>query len=134
MSFASAFLGLRAGEATDRVISASVENMLQTIAPECAAPASLRNVRASNLCYGVPMHWALSDGAASKRTRGVLRERLAMFEPRLKTMSEIDVVEHDAENAVTFVVAGAARVGSEVEVVEIEKRLSRMDQHLDEKG
>lgn len=134
MSFATAFLGLRAGDASDKVISSSVENLLQSIAPECAASDSLPNVRASNLCYGVPMHWALSDGATSKRTRGVLRERLATFEPRLKTMSEIDVVDHDAENAVTFVVVGAARVGADVEVVEIEKRLSRMDQHLDDQG
>ncbi|MEM1074119.1 MAG: hypothetical protein AAF665_06720 [Pseudomonadota bacterium] len=134
MSFAKAFLGQRDGDSSGRLISATVESMLQSISPECSVPEALRHVRSSNLCYGVPMQWALGDGAKSKRTRSVLRERLTIFEPRLKTLSEIDVVEHEDDNTVTFVVVGTSQVGSSTEAVEIEKRLSRMDQHVDGEG
>ncbi|MDX8349809.1 hypothetical protein SLH49_17625 [Cognatiyoonia sp. IB215446] len=134
MSFASAFLGLRENDTTEKRIAATVESVLQSISPECDVPDGLQNVRSSNLCYGVPMQWALGDGAQSKRTRGVLRERLTTFEPRLNTLSEIDVVENDQENSVTFVVVGTSQVGSDTEAVDIEKRLSRMDQHVDNGG
>lgn len=131
MSFASAFLGLRENDQGYSAISATVGNMLQSISPECKVPEGLYNVRSSNLCYGVPMQWALGDGAKSKRTRGLLRERLTRFEPRLSSLSEIDVAENDDENAVTFIVVGTTRNGPKIETVEIEKRLSRMDQHMD---
>lgn len=134
MSFASAFLGLRRNDTTEKRIAATVESVLQSISPECNVPDGLQNVRSSNLCYGVPMQWALGDGAQSKRTRGVLRERLTTFEPRLNTLSEIDVVENEQENCVTFVVAGTSHVGSDTEVVDIQKRLSRMDQQVDNEG
>ena len=129
MSFASAFLGANAEEGLDESIGAHVETLLKAISPEWDAGPGLPNVRASNLCYGVPMNWALGDGHRMSQVRGALRERLERFEPRLELLSEIELEEDVSENAVTFFVAGSARSGSVTDRVEIETKLSRLDQY-----
>ena len=134
MSFATAFLNQRDTDYSDNQIAETVASILESISPEYDVPIALPNVRASNLCYGAPMQWAIGDGVNSNRTRSLLRERLTTFEPRLKTLSEIDIVEDEDQNAVIFLIVGTTQLGSQTEIVEIEKRLSRIDQHTDREG
>lgn len=134
MSFASAFLGINEDCSLDELVAIQVENLLQSVAPEHAVGPQLPNVQSSNLCFGVPMNWALGDGQRNVQVRGTLRDRMEKFEPRLALMSEISLQENEAENAVTFFIAGAIRDHGRTEKVEIFTTLSRMDQYGDEAG
>lgn len=134
MSFASAFLGTPADQGVEERVAAHVDVLLQSVAPEHVVGPQLPNVRASNLCFGVPMNWALGDGQRNLQVRGTLRDRMEKFEPRLALLSDISLQEDDAENAVTFYIAGAVRDGARTDKVEIVTRLSRMDQYADGTG
>lgn len=130
MSFASAFLDEHEDAPTEDKIAASVEVILRSISPECNIPASLRETRSSNLCFGVPMQWALGDGIDSKQVRSGLRERLNKFEPRLVSLQGIDITEDEENNSVTFHFTGVAQSAEGQESVEIGTCLSRLDQHV----
>jgi predicted component of type VI protein secretion system len=132
MSFATAFLAARADEHTEAKIATNVQTLLQSISPEFEVDRALQNVHASNLCYGVPMTWALGDGENSAQMRGMLRERLNRFEPRLSVLSEIELREDTDLNTVTFFIAGGMKNKAVTEAVEIETTLSRMDQYAQE--
>ncbi|WP_293450664.1 hypothetical protein [Planktotalea sp.] len=132
MGFATAFLGARAQETPEAKIATNVQTLLQSISPEFEVERALHNVHASNLCYGVPMTWALGDGESSGQMRGMLRERLNRFEPRLSVLSEIELHEDTDLNTVTFFIAGGMKNNSGTEAVEIETTLSRMDQYVEE--
>lgn len=134
MSFASAFLGASEDGSNETRIASNVQTLLQAIAPECNVGRSLENVLSSNLCFGVPMNWALGDGQNSVQMRGMLRERLNRFEPRLSVLSEIDVHEDTDQNTVTFYIAGGVQSTAGTEAVEIETTLSRMDQYTEEES
>lgn len=131
MSFASAFLGARDKEDSSARVEANLETLLQAISPEWVVGPELENVQASNLCFGVPMNWALAEGRDSRQMRSTLRDRLNSFEPRLVSLSEIDVQEDTQQNTVTFYVAGAVRADGSTRLIEIEKKLSRMDQNVE---
>ena len=132
MSFATAFLGVREGGTVESQIGLNVQTLLQAIAPEWEVSRGLENVRASNLCYGVPMTWAIGDGQTSPQMRGVLRERLKRFEPRLSVLSEIEVEEDSDQNTVSFYIVGGVHGKTGTEAFEIETKLSRMDQNVEE--
>lgn len=131
MSFASAFLDMPDDQSLEDRVGYHVEILLQSIAPEQVVGPELPNVRLSNLCFGVPMDWALGEGQRNTQVRSMLRDRLEKFEPRLALMSEISLQEDTTENSVTFYIAGAVRSQSGTDKVEIIKTLSRMDQYVD---
>lgn len=128
MSFASAFLTAKDDDLETRV-EGNVQALLQAVVPEPAAGPALPHVRQSNLCFGVPMTWALAEGRESRQTRTALKTRLGAFEPRLNAISDIEIIEDEDRNSVTFQVAGRVAGG---EAVEIETRMSRLDQHVEE--
>ena len=132
MSFASAFLNQSAGQSIEDQIGLQVETLLHSIAPEYVVGPEFPHVQLSNLCFGVPMDWALGEGQRNTQVRSMLRDRLEKFEPRLALMSEISLQDKAEENAVTFFIAGAARSQAGMDQVEIIKTLSRMDQYKEE--
>lgn len=134
MSFATAFLDAREDANSEALIASNVQTLLQAIAPEYEVERGLENVLSSNLCFGVPMNWALGEGQNSAQMRGMLRERLNRFEPRLSVLSEIDVHEDSDQNTVTFYIAGGVQGLSGTESVEIATKLSRMDQYAEEES
>lgn len=132
MSFATAFLKQPLDQSIEDQIGQNVETLLQSVAPEFVVGPQFPNVQLSNLCFGVPMDWALGHGQRNSQVRSTLRERLEKFEPRLALMSEISLQDNTQENAVTFVIQGAVRKQTGLEQVEVVKTLSRMDQSLEE--
>lgn len=132
MSFATAFLGADEEQTEEDRIGANVEVLLQAVSPEWSVGPEFPCVQASNLCFGVPMNWALGDGKRSGQIRGTLRTRLGLFEPRLTALSQVDLHEDTQDNAVTFYIAGATRSGGKNAEIEIEKKLSRLDQFVKE--
>ena len=134
MSFASAFLDLPDDLSVEDRVGFHVETLLQSIAPEQVVGPELSHVRLSNLCFGVPMDWALGEWQRNTQVRSMLRDRLEKFEPRLALMSEISLQEDTTENSVTFYIAGAVRSQSGTDRVEIIKTLSRMDQYPQKAG
>lgn len=131
MSFTSAFLDEADGE-LEHEVQANIATLLQAISPECSAGVELPNVQASILCFGMPMHWALAEGRKSRQMRSTLKDRLGAFEPRLSAVSEIDVHEDDQQNSVTFFVSGTVKEGGTAQPIEVETRLSRLDQNIEE--
>ncbi|TQF00102.1 MAG: hypothetical protein FKY71_05180 [Spiribacter salinus] len=131
MSFASAFLNMPDDQSIEVRVGRHVETLLQSVAPEQVVGPELPHVRVSNLCFGVPMDWALGEGQRNTQVRSMLRDRLEKFEPRLALMSEISLQEDTAENSVTFYIAGAVRTQGGTDKVEIVKTLSRMDQYAE---
>ena len=129
MSFASAFLSSLDDDVETRVED-NVQALLQAVVPEPATSAALPHVRQSNLGFGVPMTWALAEGRESRQTRTALKTRLTAFEPRLAAISDIELSEDEDQNTVTFQVAGRIDGG---DTIEIETRMSRLDQNV-EKG
>lgn len=131
MSFASAFLNMPDDQSIEVRVGRHVETLLQSVAPEQVVGPELPHVRVSNLCFGVPMDWALGEGQRNTQVRSMLRDRLEKFEPRLALMSEISLQEDTTENSVTFYIAGAVRIQGGTDKVEIVKTLSRMDQYAE---
>lgn len=132
MSFATAFLGAREDDSSEMKIATNVQTILQSICPEWEVDRELINVHSSNLCYGFPMAWVLGDGENSTQMRSVLRERLQRFEPRLSTLSEIDLREDTDLNTFTFFITGNVKKDTGNEAIEIETAISRMDQYAEE--
>lgn len=132
MSFASAFLGGRTGEGSHAQIASNVQALLQSISPEPEVGLEMVNVLASNLCYGVPMDWALENGQGSVQMRGMLRARLNRFEMRLSILSAIELYEDTENNTVIFFISGGVQGNFGTESIEIETKLSRMDQYAEE--
>ena len=134
MSFASAFLNRPDDQSIEDRVGFHIETLLQSSAPEQVVGPELPHVRLSNLCFGVPMDWALGEGQRNTQVRSMLRDRLEKFEPRLALMSEISLQEDTTENAVTFYSSGAVRSQGGTDKVEIVKTLSRMDQYAEGAG
>ena len=132
MSFASAFLGGRTGEGSHAQIASNVQALLQSISPEPEVGLEMVNVLASNLCYGVPMDWALENGQGNVQMRGMLRARLNRFEMRLSILSAIELYEDTENNTVIFFISGGVQGNFGTESIEIETKLSRMDQYAEE--
>lgn len=132
MSFASAFLGGRTSEGSHAQIASNVQALLQSISPEPEVGLEMVNVLASNLCYGVPMDWALENGQGNVQMRGMLRARLNRFEMRLSILSAIELYEDTDNNTVIFSISGGVQGNFGTESIEIETKLSRMDQYAEE--
>ena len=132
MSFASAFLGGRTSEGSHAQIASNVQALLQSISPEPEVGLEMVSVLASNMCYGVPMDWALENGQGNVQMRGMLRARLNRFEMRLSILSAIELYEDTDNNTVIFSISGGVQGNFGTESIEIETKLSRMDQYAED--
>ena len=102
MSFATAFLGQSGSATIEQRIAKHLEVLLQSISPERFVGRDLPYVQASNLCFGLPMNWAVNGGARDTMIRQALQQRLARFEPRIKLLSEIEIQSDEQNNSVSF--------------------------------
>ncbi|WP_310620649.1 hypothetical protein [Flexibacterium corallicola] len=128
MKFAAAFLGRKIEEGVESHVAANIDMFLQSISPEVSAPSSLKNVAASNLCFGLPMKWALHEVGGNKQINAEIRERLSRFEQRLSGFAEIALSEDEQNNLVNFYISGLTLNNNRKELIEIETRISRLDQ------
>jgi predicted component of type VI protein secretion system len=78
------------------------------------------------------MDWALENGQGSVQMRGMLRARLNRFEMRLSILSAIELYEDTENNTVIFFISGGVQGNFGTESIEIETKLSRMDQYAEE--
>jgi predicted component of type VI protein secretion system len=132
MSFARTFLNDRLNSSDPEGIGLHVEQLMQAVAPEWSVPETLPHVRASNLCFGVPMNWALNDADRQQQVCRTLRYKLGQFEPRFSQVHEIKMQEDEAGNMGSFVIRADARMGDGEEGSELETRLSLFDQQVEE--
>ncbi|WP_310621195.1 hypothetical protein [Flexibacterium corallicola] len=128
MKFGAAFLGRKLEDGIDTQIAENIDNLLQTVSPEAQVAPELENVIASNLCYGLPMNWALQEASRNNQLREELRKRLHRFETRVVEVSEIDLSEDAQGNCVKFYIAGAREADGTKDAIAVEAKLSRMDQ------
>lgn len=132
MSFARTFLSDRLTGADSEGIGLHVEQLMQAVAPEWHVPETLPHVRASNLCFGVPMNWALNDADRQQQVCRTLRYKLGQFEPRISQVHEVQMQEDEAGNMVSFVIRADAKIADGEEGIELETRLSLFDQQVEE--
>ncbi|GHB50181.1 hypothetical protein GCM10007094_44320 [Pseudovibrio japonicus] len=132
MRFRKAFLQPDTDETIESHVAFHVEHLLQSVSPEVSPSPLLENVASSNLCFGVPMNWALQDAVRDKRIRIELRERLSRFETRLSGISEINLAEDRNNNQVKFVISASCLTNDVWQAVELQTTLSRMDQFSEE--
>ena len=131
MGFCDVFFESKLSARDDASIGLQVGFLMQAIAPEPDVPEALTNVRSSNLCFGVPMNWALNDADRQRQVCQSLRHKLEDFEPRLVSIRQIDVHEDEIGNLVEFTVRANARIRSAQEEIELETRLSLFDQQVE---
>lgn len=131
MGFSDVFLKSRMPVGDDSGIGLQVGLLMQAVAPEPDVPEALTHVRASNLCFGVPMNWALNDADRQHQVCQNLRHKLEDFEPRLVLIREIEVHEDEVKNLVHFTVRADARIHSVDAEIELETRLSLFDQQVE---
>lgn len=131
MSFARTFLTEHLSSSDQDGIGLHLEQLLEAVAPEWPVPDSLPHVRASNLCYGVPMNWALNDADRQQQVCRTLRRKLDQFEPRLLSVQQVSMQEDEAGNIVSFVIRAEVRIGDTDEGIELQTRLSLFDQQVE---
>jgi predicted component of type VI protein secretion system len=130
MSFAAAFLGQSASATVEQRIAMHLELLLQSISPERSAGSALPHVQASNLCFGLPMNWAVAGGARNALIQQGLQQRLARFEPRINLLNEIEIQSDEQDNSVSFFIGATVATKNGSETIAIEKTISRMDQNV----
>jgi len=130
MGFSDAFLQNRMPAGDDTGIGLQVGLLMQSVAPEPAVPEVLTHVRASNLCFGVPMNWALNDADRQRELCQTLRRKLQDFEPRLLLIRQIEIHEDEVSNLVEFTIRADARIQDAEAEIELETRLSLFDQKV----
>lgn len=132
MSFASAFLNQPSDQTIEEQVGFQIEVLLLASSPECKVGPELPCVSSSNLCFGIPMDWALNEGQRNKRVKNTVRARILKFEPRFAATEEISITDNVEDNAVEFTITGNVHEHAHLSYVEISKTLSRMDQSEDE--
>tara|TARA_B100000768_G_C11080350_1_gene290531 strand:+ start:159 stop:563 length:405 start_codon:yes stop_codon:yes gene_type:complete len=130
MSFAAAFLEQSASATVEQRIAMHLEVLLQSISPERLAGSVLPHVQASNLCFGLPMNWAVAGGARDTMIRQALQQRLTRFEPRINFLSEIEIQSDEQNNSVSFYIGGTVATENGSKKIAFEKTISRMDHNV----
>ena len=130
MSFADAFLTNRRNESVEDRVAEHVDRLMQSVAPETAVSSELPNVQASNLCFGIPMNWALNDANRQAQVRRMLKDRLQRFEPRLQQIRGVEMSEDAGENLVEFSVAARLADGTQFTDIELQTSVSLFDQQV----
>ncbi|MDC1480750.1 GPW/gp25 family protein [Ascidiaceihabitans sp.] len=130
MSFATAFLKQSASATVEQRIAMQIEMLLQSISPERLAGSALSHVKASNLCFGLPMNWAVAGGARDTMIRQELQQRLKRFEPRINLLSEIEIQSDEQNNSISFYIVATVATESGSKKIAFEKTISRMDHNV----
>ena len=130
MSFATAFLGQSGSATIEQRIAKHLEVLLQSISPERFVGRDLPHVQASNLCFGLPMNWAVNGGERDTMIRQALQQRLARFEPRIKLLSEIEIESDELNNSVSFYIEAIVVTENGSKTMSFEKTISRMDHNV----
>ncbi len=107
-----------------------IEMLLQSISPERLAGSALSHVKASNLCFGLPMNWAVAGGARDTMIRQELQQRLKRFEPRINLLSEIEIQSDEQNNSISFYIVATVATESGSKKIAFEKTISRMDHNV----
>ena len=134
MSFATAFLKQSASATVEQRIAMQIEMLLQSISPERLAGSALSHVKASNLCFGLPMNWAVAGGARDTMIRQELQQRLKRFEPRINLLSEIEIQSNEQNNSVSFYIGATVATENGSKKIAFEKTISRMDHNVRQKA
>lgn len=130
MSFATAFLGQSGSATIEQRIAKHLEVLLQSISPERFVGRDLPHVQASNLCFGLPMNWAVNGGERDRMIRQALQQRLARFEPRIKLLNEIEIESDEQNNSVSFYIGAIVVTENGSKTMSFEKTISRMDHNV----
>ena len=130
MSFATAFLKQSASATVEQRIAMQIEMLLQSISPERLAGSALSHVKASNLCFGLPMNWAVAGGARDTMIRQELQQRLERFEPRINLLSEIEIQSDEQNNSISFYIVATVATENGSKKIAFEKTISRMDHNV----
>ena len=130
MSFATAFLGQSGSATIEQRIAKHLEVLLQSISPERFVGRDLPYVQASNLCFGLPMNWAVNGGVRDTMIRQALQQRLARFEPRIKLLSEIEIESDEQNNSVSFYIGAIVVTENGSKTMSFEKTISRMNHNV----
>ena len=130
MSFATAFLGQSESATIEQRVAKHLEVLLQSISPERSVGRDLPHVQASNLCFGLPMNWAVNGGARDTMIRQALQQRLTRFEPRINFLSEIEIQSDEQNNSVSFYIGGTVATENGSKKIAFEKTISRMDHNV----
>ncbi|MDB4841594.1 GPW/gp25 family protein [Planktomarina sp.] len=130
MSFATAFLGQSGSATIEQRIAKHLEVLLQSISPERFVGRDLPYVQASNLCFGLPMNWAVNGGERDTMIRQALQQRLARFEPRIKLLSEIEIESDEQNNSVSFYIGAIVVTENGSKTMSFEKTISRMNHNV----
>ncbi len=130
MSFATAFLGQSGSATVEQRIATHLEVLLQSISPERSVGPKLPHAQASNLCFGLPMNWAVNGGARDTMIRQALQQRLTRFEPRIKLLSEIEIQSDEHNNSVSFYIGATVMTENGIKTMSFEKAISRMDHNV----
>ena len=107
-----------------------IEMLLQSISPERLAGSVLPHVQASNLCFGLPMNWAVAGGARDTMIRQELQQRLKRFEPRINLLSEIEIQSDEQNNSISFYIVATVATENGSKKIAFEKTISRMDHNV----
>ena len=130
MSFATAFLKQSASATVEQRIAMQIEMLLQSISPERLAGSALSHVKASNLCFGLPMNWAVAGGARDTMIRQELQQRLKRFEPRINLLREIEIQSDEQNNSISFYIVATVATENGSKKIAFEKTISRMDHNV----
>jgi predicted component of type VI protein secretion system len=130
MSFATAFLKQSASATVEQRIAMQIEMLLQSISPERLAGSALSHVKASNLCFGLPMNWAVAGGARETMIRQELQQRHKRFDPRINLLSEIEIQSDEQNNSISFYFVATVATESGSKKIAFEKTISRMDHNV----
>ena len=134
MSFATAFLGQSGSATIEQRIAKHLEVLLQSISPERFVGRDLPYVQASNLCFGLPMNWAVNGGERDTMIRQALQQRLTRFEPRINLLSEIEIQSNEQNNSVSFYIGATVATENGSKKIAFEKAISRMDHNVRQKA
>lgn len=130
MSFATAFLRQSASATVEQRIAMQIEMLLQSISPERLAGSALSHVKASNLCFGLPMNWAVAGRGRDTMIRQELQQRLKRFEPRINLLSEIEIQSDEQNNSISFYIVATVATENGSKKIAFEKTISRMDHNV----
>ena len=130
MSFATAFLRQSASATVEQRIAMQIEMLLQSISPERLAGSALSHVKASNLCFGLPMTWAVAGRGRDTMIRQELQQRLKRFEPRINLLSEIEIQSDEQNNSISFYIVATVATENGSKKIAFEKTISRMDHNV----
>ena len=130
MTFSDAFLSEHDERSIDARIADNVDVLMQSVAPELVVPPELNNTKASSLCFGIPMNWALNDADRQAQVRRTLKDRLERFEPRLGQVRNVGMAEDAMENLVQFTISAQLAADIGADEVELQTRLSLFDQKV----